>query len=106
MASNPLTSSPQTILSNRLAVLSIFVMISDMFVYDYTRIKTTEVYQLRHFLARDNSMKVSLHKLALIKIPLLTNISHIDEVAILKNRKYFYYTGEVCWMQVSNRVSH
>lgn len=67
MASNPLTSSPQTILSNRLAVLSIFVMMSDMFVYDYTRIQTTEVYLLRHFLARDNSMKVSLHKLALIR---------------------------------------
>lgn len=42
MASNPLTSSPQTILSNRLAVLSIFVMMSDMFVYDYTGIQNAD----------------------------------------------------------------
>lgn len=46
-------------------------------------------------------MKVSLHKLALIKIPLFTNISHIDDVAILKIANTFIMLGRCVGMQVS-----
>lgn len=46
-------------------------------------------------------MKVSLHKLALIKIPLFTNISHIDDVAILKIANTFIILGRCVGMQVS-----
>lgn len=42
-------------------------MMNDTLVYDYTRMQTTEVYKLRHFWARDNSVKVSLHKLVFIR---------------------------------------
>lgn len=42
-------------------------MVNDALVIECTRMQTTELYKLRHFLASNNSVKVSLHKLVFIR---------------------------------------